>query len=43
MPTIVPIKIHPRHMYISNVSFQNNGSEDIMVIDEDFIIPVLGK
>lgn len=30
-------KIHPRHMYISAVSFE----EEIMVIDENYITPVL--
>jgi len=34
-------KIHPRHMYISNVKFQNVNGNDVMVIDENFITPVL--
>lgn len=33
--------IHPRHMYISNVKFQNVNGNEVMVIDENFITPVL--
>lgn len=34
-------KIHPRHMYISTVSFEQRDGMEIMVIDEDFITPVV--
>ena len=34
-------KIHPRQMYISSVNFENVGGEEIMVIDENFIVPKL--
>lgn len=35
--------IHPRNMYISNVSFENKNGKDVMVIDENYIIPKLKK
>lgn len=34
-------KIHPRHMYISTVSFENKGGKEVMVIDKNFIVPTL--
>lgn len=34
-------KIHPRHMYISSVSFEIKDGQEVMTIDEDFITPVL--
>jgi GH43 family beta-xylosidase len=34
-------KIHPRHMYISNVSFENKDGREVMVIDENYLTPVL--
>lgn len=36
-------KIHPRHMYISTVSFENKGGKEIMVIDKNYTTPVLKK
>ncbi len=33
--------IHPRHMYISKVVFENVGGEDVMTIETDYITPVL--
>lgn len=33
--------IHPRHMYISTVSFENSGGKEIMVIDHNFLTPLL--
>lgn len=36
-------KIHPRHMYISTVSFENKGGKEVMVIDKNFIVPTLGN
>lgn len=36
-------KIHPRHMYISSVSFENRGGQEVMVIDENYTTPVLEK
>lgn len=32
-------KIHPRHMYISTVSFENKGGKEVMSIDKNFIVP----
>ena len=34
-------KIHPRHMYISDITFKNQGGQNIMAVDEDYITPVL--
>lgn len=34
------IKIHPRHMYISTVGFENKNGKEIMVIDPNYITPV---
>lgn len=34
-------KIHPRHMYIATVSFEEKDGKEIMVIDDDYITPVL--
>ncbi|MFY9152288.1 MAG: glycoside hydrolase family 43 protein [Prolixibacteraceae bacterium] len=34
-------QIHPRHMYISSVSFENKDGKEIMVIDKNYITPVL--
>lgn len=34
-------KIHPRHMYISNVTFENKGGREVMVIDKNYMTPVL--
>lgn len=34
-------KIHPRYMYIRNVSFENEGGREVMVIDEDYMIPTI--
>jgi len=31
--------IHPRHMYISTVSFENKGGKDVMVVDKNYSIP----
>ena len=36
-------KIHPRHMYISTVSFEEKDGKTIMVIDPDYITPILAK
>ncbi|MCL1821954.1 MAG: glycoside hydrolase family 43 protein [Prolixibacteraceae bacterium] len=36
-------KIHPRHMYISSVTFNEIDGEDIMVIDENYLTPVWEK
>ena len=33
--------IHPRHMYISSVSFETTGNEEIMVIDPNYLTPLL--
>ena len=33
-------KIHPRHMYISTVGFENKNGKEIMVIDPNYITPV---
>lgn len=33
-------KIHPRHMYISSVMFENKNGKEIMVIDPNYITPV---
>lgn len=32
-------KIHPRHMYISTVSFENKAGKEVMAIDKNFIVP----
>lgn len=32
-------KIHPRHMYISTVSFENKGGKEVMAIDKNFMVP----
>jgi len=34
-------RIHPRHMYISTVRFENRNGEEVMVIDENFMTPEL--
>lgn len=34
-------RIHPRNMYISTVTFDRVGTEDIMKIDENYLTPVL--
>ena len=36
-------KIHPRHMYISTVTFEEKNGKTIMVIDEDYITPTVAK
>lgn len=36
-------QIHPRHMYISYVNFENSGSQEIMTIDKNYLTPVLKK
>ncbi|WP_339739009.1 glycoside hydrolase family 43 protein [uncultured Sunxiuqinia sp.] len=36
-------RIHPRHMYISTVSFENRDGQEVMVIDENFMTPELKK
>ncbi len=36
-------RIHPRHMYISTVSFENRDGQEVMVIDEHFMTPELKK
>ncbi len=36
-------KIHPRHMYIGDVSFEIRDGEEIMVIDPDYLTPVLAN
>lgn len=33
--------IHPRHMYISNVNFENKDGREVMIIDENYLTPVL--
>ena len=32
-------KIHPRHMYISTVSFGSKEGKEIMIIDKNYIVP----
>jgi beta-xylosidase len=34
-------QIHPRHMFISSVTFEDKDGEKIMVIDENYMIPRL--
>lgn len=34
-------QIHPRHMYISKVSFESRDGKEIMVIDKNYVTPVL--
>jgi GH43 family beta-xylosidase len=34
-------RIHPRHMYIRAVRFESHDGEEVMVIDENFMTPVL--
>ena len=34
-------QIHPRHMYISSVTFEDTDGKKTMVIDENFITPIL--
>jgi beta-xylosidase len=34
-------KIHPRYMYISSVSFENKDGREIMVVDKNYVTPVL--
>ncbi len=34
-------KIHPRHMYISSVSFENKDGREVMVIDKNYLTPLL--
>ena len=34
-------RIHPRNMYISTVKFETKNGKEIMVVDENFITPVL--
>lgn len=36
-------KIHPRHMYISAVSFRKIDGQEIMVIDQNYLTPVLAE
>ncbi len=36
-------KIHPRLMYISTVSFENRGEKEIMIIDKNYMTPILKK
>jgi beta-xylosidase len=36
-------EVHPRHMYISTVSFKNKGGQEVMVIDENYMTPLLEK
>lgn len=31
--------IHPRHMYISTVSFENKAGKELMAIDKNYIVP----
>ncbi len=33
--------IHPRHMYISSVTFENRGGKEVMLIDKNYITPVM--
>jgi beta-xylosidase len=35
------INIHPRHMYISTVGFENKNGKEVMAIGENFITPLL--
>ncbi|MGV8093117.1 MAG: glycoside hydrolase family 43 protein [Mangrovibacterium sp.] len=34
-------KIHPRHMYISTVSFEHKDGKEVMVIDKNYLTPVI--
>lgn len=34
-------QIHPRHMYISTVSFENKEGKEVMVINKNYITPTL--
>ena len=36
-------RIHPRHMYISTVTFEEKDGKEIMKIDENYMTPVLAK
>lgn len=36
-------KIHPRHMYISLVSFETQNGKEIMVIDQEYMTPVISS
>jgi len=36
-------QIHPRHMYISSVSFVNKDGKEVMVIDKNYITPTLQR
>ena len=36
-------QIHPRHMHISSVTFENIGSQEILTIDKNYLTPVLKK
>ncbi len=36
-------QIHPRHMYISSVSFKTENGKEVMVIDKNYLTPVLKK
>ena len=36
-------QIHPRHMYISSVAFENIGGQEILTIDKNYLTPVLKK
>ena len=36
-------RIHPRHMYLSTVRFENRDGQEVMVIDENFMTPELKK
>lgn len=38
-----PGKIHPRHMYISTVRFENKAGKEVMVIDKNYLTPVLKR
>ena len=33
-------KIHPRHMYISTVSFGNKEGKEVMEIDKNYLVPI---
>ncbi|WP_423128718.1 glycoside hydrolase family 43 protein [Gaoshiqia sp. Z1-71] len=36
-------RIHPRHMYISTVRFENRNGQEVMVVDENYMTPELKK
>jgi len=35
------ISIHPRHIYISSVKFVKDNGSEIMIVDQDYVTPVL--